>query len=109
MAHKVVDFMWEMLAKAGAKRCYGIVGDPLNPHPMRSGPQVLHNRRHRGNRERMIRRDAPSALRFGGRGMARFSGGAEDPVSSSAAEPRPDGPPWPSDRASAPRPHYRKL
>ena len=23
--------MWEMLAKAGVKRCYGIVGDTLNP------------------------------------------------------------------------------
>jgi thiamine pyrophosphate-dependent acetolactate synthase large subunit-like protein len=23
--------MWELLAKAGVKRCYGIVGDALNP------------------------------------------------------------------------------
>ena len=23
--------MWEMLANAGVKRCYGIVGDALNP------------------------------------------------------------------------------
>jgi pyruvate dehydrogenase (quinone) len=27
----VADAMWEMLAAAGVKRCYGIVGDALNP------------------------------------------------------------------------------
>jgi pyruvate dehydrogenase (quinone) len=31
MALKVADVMWEMLEKAGVKRCYGIVGDALNP------------------------------------------------------------------------------
>jgi pyruvate dehydrogenase (quinone) len=31
MAHNVADLMWEMLEKAGVKRCYGIVGDALNP------------------------------------------------------------------------------
>src|ERR1700693_5786161 len=31
MARNVADVMWEMLAKAGVKRCYGIVGDALNP------------------------------------------------------------------------------
>lgn len=31
MAGKVADAMWEMLANAGVKRCYGIVGDALNP------------------------------------------------------------------------------
>src|SRR6202049_1118007 len=31
MARKVADVLWEMLAKAGVKRCYGIVGDALNP------------------------------------------------------------------------------
>src|SRR6202522_2270610 len=31
MAQKVADLMWAMLAKAGVKRCYGIVGDALNP------------------------------------------------------------------------------
>ena len=31
MPRKVADVMWEMLAKAGVKRCYGIVGDALNP------------------------------------------------------------------------------
>jgi len=31
MARKVADAMWELLAKAGVKRCYGIVGDALNP------------------------------------------------------------------------------
>src|SRR5450432_1468754 len=31
MARKVADVMWEMLAEAGVKRCYGIVGDALNP------------------------------------------------------------------------------
>ena len=31
MAQNVADVMWEMLAKAGVKRCYGIVGDALNP------------------------------------------------------------------------------
>src|ERR1700733_4924515 len=28
---KVADRLWEMLEKAGVKRCYGIVGDALNP------------------------------------------------------------------------------
>jgi len=31
MARKVADVMWELLANAGVKRCYGIVGDALNP------------------------------------------------------------------------------
>ena len=31
MAQKVADVTWEMLAKAGVKRCYGIIGDALNP------------------------------------------------------------------------------
>jgi len=31
MAQKVADVLWEMLASAGVKRCYGIVGDALNP------------------------------------------------------------------------------
>src|SRR5271156_6726015 len=31
MSKKVADVMWEMLASAGVKRCYGIVGDALNP------------------------------------------------------------------------------
>jgi pyruvate dehydrogenase (quinone) len=31
MARNVADGLWEMLARAGVKRCYGIVGDALNP------------------------------------------------------------------------------
>ncbi len=31
MRQNVADVMWEMLHKAGVKRCYGIVGDALNP------------------------------------------------------------------------------
>ena len=31
MGRKVADVLWEMLAAAGVKRCYGIVGDALNP------------------------------------------------------------------------------
>jgi pyruvate dehydrogenase (quinone) len=31
MSKKVADVLWEMLAKAGVKRCFGIVGDALNP------------------------------------------------------------------------------
>src|SRR6202167_3633206 len=31
MSKKVADVLWEMLAKSGVKRCYGIVGDALNP------------------------------------------------------------------------------
>jgi pyruvate dehydrogenase (quinone) len=31
MEQKVADVLWEMLAQAGVKRCYGIVGDALNP------------------------------------------------------------------------------
>jgi len=31
MARNVADLMWGMLQKAGVKRCYGIVGDALNP------------------------------------------------------------------------------
>jgi pyruvate dehydrogenase (quinone) len=31
MAKTVAEGLWEMLASAGVKRCYGIVGDALNP------------------------------------------------------------------------------
>jgi pyruvate dehydrogenase (quinone) len=31
MAQNVADAMWKMLEKAGVKRCYGIIGDALNP------------------------------------------------------------------------------
>src|ERR1700741_3196147 len=31
MARNVADVLWQMLVKAGVKRCYGIVGDALNP------------------------------------------------------------------------------
>src|SRR6202050_4048683 len=31
MAKSVADGIWEMLVSAGVKRCYGIVGDALNP------------------------------------------------------------------------------
>ncbi len=31
MAQNVADVLWEMLQKAGVQRCYGIVGDALNP------------------------------------------------------------------------------
>jgi pyruvate dehydrogenase (quinone) len=31
MSKKVADLLWEMLQKAGVKRCYGIIGDALNP------------------------------------------------------------------------------
>src|SRR6202050_3442719 len=31
MSRNVPDLLWEMLANAGVKRCYGIVGDALNP------------------------------------------------------------------------------
>ena len=31
MSRKVADVLWDMLANAGVKRCYGIVGDALNP------------------------------------------------------------------------------
>jgi pyruvate dehydrogenase (quinone) len=31
MAKTVAEGMWEMLASAGVRRCYGIVGDALNP------------------------------------------------------------------------------
>jgi pyruvate dehydrogenase (quinone) len=31
MARNVADLLWKMLQKAGVKRCYGIVGDALNP------------------------------------------------------------------------------
>jgi pyruvate dehydrogenase (quinone) len=31
VAKNVADALWEMLAAAGVKRCYGIVGDALNP------------------------------------------------------------------------------
>jgi pyruvate dehydrogenase (quinone) len=31
MSRTVADAMWEMLVQAGVKRCYGIVGDALNP------------------------------------------------------------------------------
>ena len=31
MGRNVADALWEMLQEAGVKRCYGIVGDALNP------------------------------------------------------------------------------
>ncbi|MGA7918384.1 MAG: thiamine pyrophosphate-dependent enzyme [Candidatus Acidiferrales bacterium] len=31
MSRIIADLLWEMLANAGVKRCYGIVGDALNP------------------------------------------------------------------------------
>lgn len=31
MARTVAEGLWEMLAAAGVRRCYGIVGDALNP------------------------------------------------------------------------------
>src|SRR6201996_3259190 len=31
MARNVADVLWEMLVSAGVKRCYGIIGDALNP------------------------------------------------------------------------------
>lgn len=31
MSGKVANLLWDMLAKAGVQRCYGIVGDALNP------------------------------------------------------------------------------
>lgn len=31
MAKTVADTLWEMLVSAGVRRCYGIVGDALNP------------------------------------------------------------------------------
>src|SRR5258708_29302071 len=31
MSRNVADVLWEMLANVGVKRCYGIVGDALNP------------------------------------------------------------------------------
>src|ERR1700683_5093963 len=31
MSRNVADLLWEMLEKAGVRRCYGIVGDALNP------------------------------------------------------------------------------
>src|SRR5271155_6135643 len=31
MAQTVADVLWQMLVNAGVKRCYGIVGDALNP------------------------------------------------------------------------------
>ena len=31
MARNVADLLWDMLEKAAVKRCYGIVGDALNP------------------------------------------------------------------------------
>src|SRR5271167_3255540 len=31
MSRNVADVLWEMLVNAGVKRCYGIVGDALNP------------------------------------------------------------------------------
>src|SRR6266849_7678918 len=31
MSRNVADLLWELLVQAGVKRCYGIVGDALNP------------------------------------------------------------------------------
>lgn len=42
MARTVADDMWEMLIQAGVKRCYGIVGDALNPvfDALRRHPEI---------------------------------------------------------------------
>ncbi len=39
MERRVADVMWEMLAKAGVKRCYGIVGDALKSGDRRAPAQ----------------------------------------------------------------------
>ena len=39
MAQNVADLMWKMLEKAGVKRCYGIIGDALNPVNRRASPE----------------------------------------------------------------------
>jgi len=31
MSKNVADALWELLSAAGVRRCYGIVGDALNP------------------------------------------------------------------------------
>jgi len=31
MAQNVADLLWDLLYQAGVRRCYGIVGDALNP------------------------------------------------------------------------------
>src|ERR1700677_4771482 len=36
MDRTVAEDLWEMLASAGVRRCYGIVGDALNPRRARS-------------------------------------------------------------------------
>ena len=42
MAKTVADGLWDMLVSAGVRRCYGIVGDALNPviDAMRRNGQV---------------------------------------------------------------------
>ena len=43
MSKKVADVLWEILAKAGVKRCYGIVADALNPEDLtfNRGPRLI--------------------------------------------------------------------
>jgi thiamine pyrophosphate-dependent acetolactate synthase large subunit-like protein len=76
MARNAADVMWEMLEKAGVKRCYGIVGDALNPvidalH--RNGKIEFVDVRHeeyglRGSRRCLFHRRAGAGVRHRGPG-----------------------------------------
>src|SRR5260370_2882991 len=81
MSRKVADVLWEMLANAGVKRCYGIVGDALNP--------VIDALRRNGKIEFIhVRHEeyggfpaADRALSFGPSGVGlRIAGGSDGPV-----------------------------
>jgi thiamine pyrophosphate-dependent acetolactate synthase large subunit-like protein len=49
MARTVADGLWEMLVAAGVRRCYGIVGDALNPGDRRAAAQWLGRLRSRAS------------------------------------------------------------
>jgi hypothetical protein len=52
MPKTVADGLWEMLVSAGVRRCYGIVGDALNPvvDAMRRNGSVDFARRGSGSK-----------------------------------------------------------
>ena len=77
MSRNVADLLWDMLAKAGVKRCYGIVGDALNP--------VVDG----------LRRNGKVELRLRGGGRCLLHGpagcGLRNSRSGYGASPWPDG------------------
>lgn len=84
MARTVAEGLWKMLASAGVRRCYGIVGDALNPDwPARCGRDAAYRRRPpEGPAAGFIGRPFSSQATRGGQrrlGLRPPEGGRNDP------------------------------